>query len=75
MRDAIAALSLGISLEEFSHLEEEHHEDSFWEFRFRTRKEADAKGTDGSYRHQEMLVKHIALGDAFCRLAQGLMSY
>ncbi len=60
---------------EFSHLEEEHHEDSFWKFRFRTREEADAKSTDGSYRHQEMLVKHIALGDAFCRLAQGLMSY
>ena len=61
--DAVAALAFGIALEEFTDLEEEHHEDGFWELRLSPRQETDAEGANGGNGHEEMLVEHLTLSD------------
>ena len=47
--NALTALSLGIALEQLSHLEEQHDEDSLRKLRLGTRQETDAEGTDGGH--------------------------
>ena len=64
MGNAFPALSLGIALEQLAYLEEEHHKDRLRKFGFRPRQEPDAERTDGGYRHQEMLVESLALGQS-----------
>ena len=44
VRNAIAALALGIALKEFAHLEEQHHKHRLGELRLGTRQETDAQG-------------------------------
>ena len=75
MGNAVAALALGVALEEFTYLEEEHHEHCFGELRLGTRQEADAEGTDGGDRHKEMFIKGIALQDTLPRLVQRFVAY
>ena len=72
--DAVTALSLGIALEKFTYLEEEHHEDSLQILRLGIRQETDAEGTDGSHRHQQVLVECLALRDTFPCLVERLVS-
>ena len=67
--DGVAALALGIFLEQFAHLEEKHDKDRLGKFCLCSRKEADDEGTDGGYRHEKMLVERFAMGDALSRLA------
>ena len=64
MCNALATLSLGIALEQFTYLEEKHHEDGLGELRLCPRQESDAQSADGSNRHEEMLVEGIALHNA-----------
>ena len=64
MSNAVAAFTLGIAFEELADLEEEHHEDRLGELGLCTRQEANAECTDGSHRHEEMLVEGIAVGHA-----------
>ena len=71
--DALAAFSPGIALEEFSDLEEEHHKDRLRKLRLGPRQETDAERTDGSNRHQEMLVEGITLHDSVPSLMQRLV--
>ena len=73
--DAVTALALGIALEELSHLEEEHHEDSLGKFRFGSGHEANAERAQRGHRHQEVLIERLAPPDAFPRLAQRLSAY
>ena len=73
--NAVTALTFGITLEEFANLEEQHDEDGLGELRLSARKEADAEGADGSDGHEEMLVKDIALGDAFPCFMQCFVAY
>ena len=73
--NAVAALPLGITLKEFANLKEQHDEDGLWELRLGTWQETDAKRTDSGDGHQEVLVEHIALGDAFPRLMQCFVPY
>ena len=75
MGDALSALSFSIALKEFTHLEEEHHEDGLRELRLCPRQEADAEGADGSNRHQEVLVEGIAVGDTLPSLMQRFVAY
>ena len=64
MRNTLAALTLSIAFEEFTYLKEEHDEDGLWELRLCPRQESDAQSTDGSNRHEEMLIKGLALSNA-----------
>ena len=64
MGNAFTALSFGIALEQLAYLEEEHHKDRLRKFGFRPRQEPDAERTDGGYRHQEMLVESLTLGQS-----------
>ena len=73
--NTFAALALGIALEEFTDLEEEHDEDGLRELRLCPRQETDAKGADGGDGHEEMLVEGIALQDALPSLMQRLVAY
>ena len=75
VRDACATLSLGIALEELTYLKEQHHEDGLWKFRLGARHETDAEGTDGSYRHQEMLIERVAMCQSLCSFLQCAGSY
>ena len=75
MGNTLTALPFGIALEEFTHLEEQHDEDSLGKLCLGTRKETNAEGTDGGYRHQEMLVESIAVHDTLCCFHQRLVTY
>ena len=75
MCDALTALALGVALEEFTHLEEEHHKDRFGEFRLSPRQETDAESTNGGNGHEEVLVESITVGDSLPCLVQRLMAY
>ena len=72
---AVAALALGVVLEQLAHLEKQHHKDCFGKFRLGSRQEADAQGTDGGHRHQEVLVEGIAVGQSLGSLLQRVVSY
>ena len=72
--DALAALSLGIALEQLADLEEQHDEHRLRELRLGTRQEADGEGADGGYRHEEMLVEGIAVDDALDSLLQRVVA-
>ena len=74
MRNALPALTLGITLEEFTHLEEEHHEDGFRILCLCPWQEAYQQRTDGGHRHEEMLVEGITVGDTLPRLVKRLMT-
>ena len=73
--DRFTAAVLGIVLKEFTDLEEQHHEDSLGKLRFGTGEEADEQGTDGGDRHEEVLVKGIALTDTFPCFAQHVVAH
>ena len=75
MSDARTTPPLGITLKEFSYLEEEHHKHSLREFRLCTRQKSDTQGSDGSHRHEEMLIEGIALHYPFPCLVESLMAY
>ena len=75
MGDALPALALSITLEEFADLEEKHHENGLRELGLCPRQETDAEGTDSGDGHQEVLVERVAVGDALPRLMQRLMAY
>ena len=75
MRDAVAALPFGIAFKQFAHLEEQHDEYRLRKFRLGTWQKAYAQRADGGYGHQEVLVKHISLGDALPGLAERLVPY
>ena len=75
MGNALAALPFGIALEEFADLEEQHHEDGLGELGLCPREEADAEGADGGYRHQEVLIEGIAVGDSLSSLFQRVVAY
>ena len=73
--NALAALAFGIALKEFANLEEQHHEDGLGELGLCPREEADAEGTDGGNRHQEVLIEGIAVGDSLSSLFQRVVAY
>ena len=74
MRNALPALALSVTLEEFTHLEEEHHEDGLGKLGLGTGEETDQEGTDGGHRHEEMLVEGITVGDTLPRLVKRLVT-
>ena len=73
--DALAALPLGVALEQLAHLEEEHDEDGLGKLRLGPGQEADGQCADGGHRHEEMLVEPVAVGHAFGSLLQRLVAY
>ena len=56
-------------LEEFTQLEEEHHEHRFGEFSLCSRQEAYEQGSDGGDTHQEVFVEHFAFHYSLYSLA------
>ena len=58
--DAFATFALCIALKELAHLEKQHDKNSFREFSLCSWQKTDAECTDGSYRHQEVLIKGIS---------------
>ena len=70
MGNAVTALALGIALEEFTHLEEEHDEDRLRKLTLGSWEETDAEGTDGGDGHQQMLVERLAVEEALDGLLQ-----
>ena len=75
MSDAVATLTLGVALEEFTHLEEEHHEDGLGVLCLGTWEKTDQQGTDGCNGHKEVLVEGFAVDDTLPRLMQRLVAY
>ena len=75
MSDARTALSLGIALKELAYLEEEHHKHCLRELRLCTWQKSDTQCSDGSHRHEEMLIKGIALHYPLPCLVECLMTY
>ena len=74
MGDAVATLAFSKTLEEFTYLEEEHHENSLWKLRFCTRQESDTEGSDGGYRHEEVLIEGITVEQTLYCLLQRVVS-
>ena len=70
--DGPAGTAFGDSLEQFSNLEEEHHEDCFGELGGRTGQETDSQGPERGDAHQEILVQGFPVGQGFARLFQGI---
>ena len=68
MGNAVPALSFSILLEQLPYLEKQHNEHSLRKFRLSTRKETDAQGSDGRYRHQEILIEQVPVNNTFSRL-------
>ena len=75
MGNAVTALVFCIALKQFANLKEQHDKDCLGKLCFCTRKKTDAKGSDGSYRHQEMLVKGVAMSHALGSFLQGVVTY
>ena len=75
MGNAATTLSLGVALEEFANLEEQHDEDGFGELCLGTWQETYGKGADGGYRHQEMFVEGIAVHQSFDGFLQRFVTY
>ena len=73
-QDVAPALAYSMPLEEFAHLEEQHHG-----YRLvvvaRTAHECKGKGSDGSYGHEEILIEHLAVQYSFGSLAQYVVAY
>ena len=57
---AFATFTFCITLKEFTYLEKQHDKNRLREFCLSTRQKTDAEGTDGCYRHQEVLIKGIS---------------
>ena len=74
MGDALAALSLGIALEQLANLEEQHDEDSLRELGIGSWQEPDGECAHRGNRHEEVLVEGIAVSNALSRLLQRVMS-
>ena len=70
MRDALAALALGIALKQLADLKKQHDENRLGKLRFGTRQKADAKRPDGRNSHQEMLVESLAMRQALSRFLE-----
>ena len=75
MSNAVTALPLGIALEKFTHLKEEHHKDRFRKLRLGSWQKTDTERTDGGNGHEEMLVEGFAMSDTLSSLMQRFMSY
>ena len=75
MCDAVAALALGITLEKFANLEEEHDKDGLRELCLSPRQEADAESADGGDGHEKMLIEHLTLSDALPRFMERFVTY
>ena len=75
VRNTIPAFTLSISLEQFSDLKKEHYKNCLRKFSLTPWEEADAKSANSSYRHEEVLIKHISFGNTFSRFCQGLMTH
>ena len=73
--NTLAALSLGVALEELTNLEEQHDEHRLGELRLSAGQEPDAEGTDGGHRHQEVFVESIAVSHTLSGLLQRLVAY
>ena len=73
--DAVATLALGITLEEFTDLEEKHHEDGLRILRLCSREETNTEGTNRGDGHKKVFVEGIAVDDTFPRLVKSLMAY
>ena len=50
-------------------------EDGLWKLCLGSRQETDAEGSDGGYRHEEMLVEGIAAGESLGGFLQRVVSY
>ena len=75
MRNAVAALTLSITLKQLTYLEKQHHKHRLGELCFSPWQETYTQGADGGNTHQEVLVKRLALQQTLSRLLQGIMTY
>ena len=75
VRNAVAALTLSITLKQLTHLEKQHHKHRLGELCFGPWQETYTQGADGGNTHQEVLVKRLALQQTLSRLLQGIMTY
>ena len=72
VRDRFPAAAFRDALEEFSHLEEQHHEHRLGELRRGARQEADGERAQRRHAHQEILVQSLAVHQRLGRLGQRL---
>ena len=72
---ALATLSLGIALEELAHLEKEHHEYRLRKLCLCSWEESYAQCSYRSHRHQEVLIKRIAVRQSLRSLFQRSCTY
>ena len=70
VRNAFAALALGIALKQLADLEKQHDKDRLRKLCLGTRQKPDTKCPDGRYRHQEMLVERLAMSQTFGSLLE-----
>ena len=61
--------------EQFTHLEEQHHEHRLRELRLRPRQEADDERPQRGDGHEEVLVQRLPMGQCLDRLLDGLPSH
>ena len=73
--DTVAAAPFGITLQQFSHLEKQHHGHGLGHFAVGTRHEADEQRSGGGNGHEKMLVEGIALRQPFGGFVQGFMPH
>ena len=75
MCNALTALALGIALEQFANLEKQHDKHGLRELRLCSGQEADSQGSNGSHRHQQMLVEGLSFCYTLHRFLQGIITY
>jgi hypothetical protein len=74
MGDTGTALPFSITLEEFAHLEKEHHKDSLRKLRLSPWQESNTEGTYRGHRHQEMLIEGVTMKDTLHSLVERIMT-
>ena len=73
--DRLPAPAFRNPFEQFTHLEEQHHEHRLRELRLRPRQEADDERPQRGDGHEEVLVQRLPMGQCLDRLLDGLPSH
>ena len=75
VRDGFAAVSFGLFLKPFSHLEEQHHKDGLRELGLRSGHEADAQRAQRGDAHEEVFAQGFAFDEPFGRFLEGVPAH
>ena len=75
VRYAVAALALSIAFKHLAYLKEQHDEHRLGKLRLGSRQETYAESPHRGYRHEEILVEHVATGDSFPCLLERVVAH